>query len=115
MIYRQTNMPIQATAGDAWTDGKSFKRVLSRGGAWENVNLGEKHCDEVEHEQSTQPKAEQRLEDTEVPSGTGESTPGDGDNRETVSEPSGDSGPEDTSLTAPDEEGVDANGSPVVS
>jgi hypothetical protein len=114
MIYKQSNMPTGAQVGDAWVcPHKSFKRVLSRGGAWENVNLGETHRDEVNHEQGAQPEAEQRDESSEVPSGAGESAPGDGNDGETLSESSGD-GEEDTVLDPPEGEGVDGNGSPVV-
>jgi hypothetical protein len=85
MIHEQTNMPTRATTGDVWLGPKGeFKRVLSRGGAWENVNLGSKHPDEVSHEQDQlqRPEAEQRVESPEVPAGAGESTPGNGDDGE---------------------------------
>ena len=139
MIHKQATLPAHASTGDVWLDPKgSFKRVLSRGGAWENVNLGSKHPDEVDHEQGAQPEAEQRDESTEVSGGTGESAPGNGDDGETLSEPSGERGPEDTLLEGfqtgesgstsepssppsqpsteapPEGEGVDGNGSPVV-
>lgn len=117
MIYKQHQTPAHANVGDAWVcPHNSFKRVLSRGGAWENVNLGEKHRDEVEHEQesSAQPEAVAGDDSAEVPSGTGESAPGNGDDGETVSEPSGERGSEDTSVDPPEGEGVDGNGSPVV-
>lgn len=123
MIYKQHHQPQGAVTGSVWLcPHKSFKRVLSRGGAWENVNLGETHPDEKDHddEQSAQPETEQRLESTEVPLGTGESAPGDGDNGEAVSEPSGQRGPEDQSVGDQPEpvvdrgEGFDGNGSPVV-
>lgn len=115
MIYTQTTLPTQAKTGDAWVcPHKSFKRVLSRGGAWENVNLGETHRDEVDHEQSAQPEAEQRDEGTEVSDvGTDQSASGDGDDGETVSESSGD-GEEDPGVDTDEGEGVDGNGSPVV-
>lgn len=115
MIHKQSNMPVHAQTGDAWVCPKgTFKRVLSRGGAWENVNLGEKHRDEVDHEQSAQPEAEPGDDGAEVSSGTGESAPGDGNNGETVPESSGERGSEDTVLDPPEGEGVDGNGSPVV-
>ncbi len=137
MKFEQHQMPTGAKPGDAWVCPKgTFKRVLSRGGAWENVNLGETHRDEVDHEQSAQPEAEQRDESSEVPVGTGESTSGNGDDGETVSEPSGERGPQDSVLSEPaghetnddvsetgepltstgpiEGEGVDGNGSPVV-
>lgn len=118
MIYKQHHLPVGAvTIGSVWLcPHNSFKRVLSRGGAWENVNLGSKHPDEKDHEgvesyeQSTQPETEQRVDSPEVPSGTGEPTPGNGDNGETVSEPSGERGPEDTGIG----EGVDSDPPPVV-
>ncbi len=141
MIFKQVLMPTGAKTGDAWVCPKgTFKRVLSRGGAWENVNLGETHRDEVDHEQEqrgerTEP--EQRESDgTEVPVGTGESTSGNGDDGKTLSESGGDSGPQDSVLSEPaghesnddvsktgepltstgpiEGEGVDGNGSPVV-
>lgn len=120
MIYKQHQTPAHANVGDAWVcPHNSFKRVLSRGGAWENVNLGETHRDEVNHEQEQrEPGAEpeQRESDsTEVPGGSGESTSGNGDNGETVPESSGGlSGSEDTSVDPSEGEGVDGNGSPVV-
>lgn len=142
MIHKQSGTPVGAHTGDAWLDPKgSFKRVLSRGGAWENVNLGEKHRDEVDHEQEQRAEPEQREPGgTEVSSGAGESAPGDGDDGETVSESSGGRGTENAGVTAPaghetnddvsgdgepltstgpieggaEGEGVDGNGSPVV-
>lgn len=128
MIHKQSNMPVHANVGDAWEcPHKSFKRVLSRGGAWENVNLGETHRDEVEHEQQSGSEAEPGVDSPEISVGAGESTSGDGNDGETVSEPSGGlSGSEDPGVIgpAPTEEelqkfvqegsGVDGNGSPVV-
>lgn len=90
MIYKTIDLPRNASIGDAWVGPRNdFKRVLSRGGAWENVNIGAKHPDEVDHEQSTQPETEQRNDSSEVPSRPGESAPGDGDDGQTVSESSG--------------------------
>lgn len=120
MIYEQVLMPTGAQVGDAWVcPHKSFKRVLSRGGAWENVNLGETHRDEVNHEQEQrEPGAEpeQRESDsTEVPGGTGESTSGNGDDGETVSEPSEHAERTGAQVAGVEEEpGIDGNGSPVV-
>lgn len=80
MIHKQPSMPINAQPGDAWVHPKGeFKRVLSRGGAWENVNLGSTHPDEVDHEQVTQPEAQLGDDGTEVSSRTGESASGNGD------------------------------------
>jgi hypothetical protein len=137
MIYKQHSMPQGAQTGSAWVcPHGSFKRVLSRGGAWENVTPGTTHPDEVSHEEKKQrPKAEQRVDVAEVPSGTGESTQGDGDNGEVsgvpVAEPEDPgvtfdsaSEPDSTGQSAPSTEaanndgpqgeGVDGNGSPVV-
>lgn len=133
MIYKQHHQPAGAVIGSVWLCPMgSFKRVLSRGGAWENVNLGSKHPDEKDHddEQSTQPKTEQRDESSEVSGGADQSTSGNGDDGEAVSEPGGERGPEDPVLEEPvinpdsleeieieipsEGEGVDANGSPVV-
>lgn len=82
-IHTQTDIPTHAQIGDAWTDGKSFKRVLSRGGAWENVNLGEKHKDEVDHGEQQEQRAETKQRDgvpgTELPEGADSTAQGDGD------------------------------------
>lgn len=132
MIYKQHHIPQNAVIGSVWLcPNESFKRVLSRGGAWENVNPGSKHPDEKDHddEQSAQPETEQRNESPEVPVGAGESAPGDGDNGEAVSEPGGERGTEDSGVEPdtsfdeagidpeeipPEEPGVDGNGSPVL-
>lgn len=58
MIHNQATEPRNAAVGDAWTDGKSFKRVLSRGRSWENVNIGATHQDEVDHDQQERERAE---------------------------------------------------------
>jgi hypothetical protein len=63
MIYNQLNEPRNASIGDAWTDGKSFKRVLSRGRSWENVNIGATHPDEVDHDQQERERAEAKQRD----------------------------------------------------
>lgn len=137
MIYKQHHLPQNAAIGSVWLcPHNSFKRVLSRGGAWENVNLGSTHPDEKDHdnEQSTQPETEQRNDSPEVSIGADQSAPGNGDNGETVSESSVGRGAEDISVksdsvsqstpeTGPAEstvpvategEGFDGNGSPVV-
>lgn len=117
MIHEQLTTPIGASIGDAWVDPHgSFKRVLSRGGAWENVNPGAKHPDEVDHEQGTQPEAQLGDESSEVPSGTGESASGNGDDGQAPE--SAVDGEENAGLTTGGDgfegEGVDGNGSPVV-
>jgi hypothetical protein len=145
MIHQQTTLPRVAKIGDVWTDGKTFKRVLSRGSAWENVNLGSKHPDEVlplkhgqqevDDEQQQATGAEAGRQRAEVPSGAGESAPGNGDDGQALSESSVGAGPQDAGLiqgntplgpeTAGDpnpdyrpdaarEPGIDANGSPVL-
>lgn len=127
MIYKQHHIPPQnAVIGSVWLcPVNSFKRVLSRGGAWENVNLGSKHPDEKDHddEQSTQPETKQRNESPEVSLGASESASGDGDDGKAVSESSVGRGAEDAVLMGFGEapgpgvgegEGVDGNGSPVV-
>lgn len=131
MIYKQHHMPQHAEIGSAWLcPNGSFKRVLSRGGAWENVNPGSTHPDEKDHddEQSAQPEAEQRNDSPEVSVGAGESAPGNGDDGQVPSVPTGE---EDTGVDLPEAdinpdsleeievdikegEGVDGNGSPVV-
>lgn len=69
-IHKTTQIPSNAKVGDVWTDETSFKRVLSRGGAWENVNLGATHPDEVKHDDAEQrPEAEQRQQDPRVGGG----------------------------------------------
>lgn len=83
MKYIQHHMPQGAKTGSVWEcPNKSFKRVLSRGGAWENVQPGTQHPDERDHDDDQAkepgPQTEQRFEDTEVSGGTGESAPGDG-------------------------------------
>lgn len=102
MIYRTIDLPRNAQIGDAWVGPREdFKRVLSRGGAWENVNLGSKHPDEKDHddEQSKQPEAEQRVDSPEVSLGTGESPPGDGDDGQMSGSGHVGEGPEDAGLT----------------
>lgn len=111
MIYKTKHIPVlRPQIGDVWTDEKTFKRVYSRGGAWENVNLGSKHPDEADHEQSNEPKAEQRHDSTQVSGGAGEPASGDGDDGKTVPESGVGAGPQDPVLTGP---GIDANGSDV--
>lgn len=118
MIYKQHHMPQHAVIGSAWLcPNGSFKRVLSRGGAWENVNPGSTHPDERDHddEQSAQSKTEQRDKSSEVPVRAGESTPRDGDDGQVPPvQPSGEenTGVGEADQTAPP--GVDANGSEVV-
>lgn len=145
MIYKQHQTPEHAKVGDAWVcPHKSFKRVLSRGGAWENVNLGSTHSDEVDHEQEqriewSEPKQRESI-GTKVSSGAGESSQGNGDDGQMPGTPNGgeeNSGvvhtpeapenPVNNSTEADPEtsegfrrvesfegEGVDGNGSPVV-
>ena len=111
MIYKQHHQPQGAVTGSVWLcPQNSFKRVLSRGGAWENVNIGAKHPDERDHddEQEQRPETEQRNESPEVPLGAIESTQGTGDDGQALPE-SGEQS-EDQGVG----EGVDANGSPVV-
>lgn len=94
MIYKQHHQPESAVTGSVWLcPNGSFKRVLSRGGAWENVNLGSTHPDEKDHDddvrsdegetneqiESERPETEQQLEGGEVSGGAGESAQGDGD------------------------------------
>lgn len=40
--------PRNARPGDAW-EGPGFKRVLSKGGSWDNINVGGTHPDELDH------------------------------------------------------------------
>lgn len=104
MIYKQHHLPpSNAVMGSVWLcPHNSFKRVLSRGGAWENVNPGSKHPDEKDHDDEPQqqpgPEALTGDDSPEVPLGTGESAPGDGNNGETVSEPGVGSGAENSVL-----------------
>lgn len=138
MIYKQHHTPQQAVIGSAWLcPNGSFKRVLSRGGAWENVNPGSIHPDERDHDDEQQQKqraeAEQSgVEVPEVSAGAGESAPGNGDDGQVPGVP--DSEPENTGVESlpetdinPDsleeieievetqeEPGVDGNGSPVL-
>lgn len=118
MIHEQTHQPRNAKVGDAWTDGKSFKRVLSRGGAWENVNLGSKHPDEVDHDAAEQrPEAEQQQQGAgESSDGSGELPQGDGDNGQVPGGAAGQGQQESEPVapTSPETGGVDGNGSPVV-
>ena len=115
MIYKTAKLPVLTpSVGDVWLcPHGSFKRVLSRGGAWENVNLGSKHPDEKDHdyEQSSQSKAEQRDENTEISSGAGKSSSGNGDDGEMPGGGRDGEGSEDASLKG---EGVDGEGSEVV-
>ena len=145
MRYTQHHMPQGAKTGSAWLcPNNSFKRVLSRGGAWENVQPGTKHPDEKDHDDEQvkqEPGAEAQREPEQVPGGSGEPAPGDGGNGQAVSE-SGEqpgtqnagvalvtaehptTGEEPESVVDPESleevekpaegEGVDANGSPVV-
>lgn len=85
MIYKQHHMPQHAAIGSSWLcPNGSFKRVLSRGGAWENVNPGATHPDEKDHDdeqqQSERAETQPGVDSTEVPVGAGEPSPGDGDN-----------------------------------
>lgn len=136
MIYKQHHMPQHAVIGSAWLcPNDSFKRVLSRGGAWENVSPGTTHPDERDHDdeqqQNERTETEQRVDSTEVPAGAGESAPGDGDDGQVSGGGHVGEGAEDTSvitetriveeigdgtitLRKPEEPGVDANGSPVL-
>ena len=134
MIYKQHHLPQDAKTGSVWLcPNNSFKRVLSRGGAWENVNLGSTHPDEKDHEdeqtQEPGPETEPGDSDAEVSGGTGESASGDGDDGQATD--ADDAGEKDESVTdsnpanldqdyddperSDDGEGIDANGSPVVS
>lgn len=100
MIHKQLNIPTSATTGDAWVSPNGdFKRVLSRGGAWENVNPGSKHPDEADHEQVTQPEAQLGDESAEVPSGAGEPASGDGDDGQAA--PTGVVGEENSGMSEP--------------
>lgn len=115
MIYKQHHMPQHAMIGSAWLcPNGSFKRVLSRGGAWENVNPGSTHPDERDHDEPQQQRTETKPGDDspEVPVGTGESAPGNGDDGQVP--PVQPSGEENTGVALPEGEGVDGNGSPVV-
>jgi len=125
VIHKQVNVPMNAQVGDAWVSpDESFKRVLSRGGAWENVNLGETHKDEVDHEQQQRAQAEQRDDSAEVSSGTSAPAPGDGNDGQVSGVSTGgeeDSGvirtpeaPENHIDNAPKEEGIDSDRPPVV-
>lgn len=82
MIYKQDGIPALATRGDAWVCPRgTFKRVLSRGGAWENVNLGSKHPDEVDHDnQEQRAKAQQQDDRTQVSERPDQTAQGPGDN-----------------------------------
>ncbi len=128
-IHRTIDLPSGAKAGDAWVGPRGdFKRVLSRGGAWENVNPGVKHPDEVDHgeQQQERPETEQRDDSTEVSGGPSESAPGDGDDGQVSGVSTG--GEENSGVTPPpppnpegslgsglsEDPGIDANGSPVV-
>ena len=123
-IFQQLHMPEQASRGDVWTDGETFKRVYSRGGAWENCNLGSKHPDEDWPEGDSHVEQESGPETgghtSEVSLGTSEPASGDGDDGQDPAE-SGEgqeSAPlieEDSDVRDDDEgEGIDANGSPVL-
>lgn len=113
MIYTQSEIPSNARAGDAWVaPDQSFKRVLSRGHSWENVNIGSKHPDEADHEQA---KVEQPP--VQVSGGTSAGAQGDGDNGQGATGTSDEIGQKQPEAVAggPFEgEGVDGNGSPVV-
>lgn len=114
MIFKTSYVPVlNPQVGDVWTDEKSFKRVYSRGHAWENVNLGERHPDEANHEQSNEPKAEQRLDDPQISGGASESASRNGDDGQAVPESSVGAGSQDIELTASEGPGIDANGSDV--
>lgn len=134
MIYKQHHMPQGAKMGSVWLcPNHSFKRVLSRGGAWENVAPGSKHPDEKDHdnEQQQEQRAEAEQPGVEIPevsAGASESTQGDGDDGEVPSVPSVEEdagvGPpeadinpdslEEIEIDIKEGEGVDGNGSPVV-
>lgn len=120
MIYESDTMPEHAQIGDAWTDGQTFKRVLSRGRSWENVPLGANHPDEADHEQQLREReAAEQKRALQVSGGTSESTQGNGDDGQ--SSASTEQSQQDTAVTAEVEpekesagEGVDGNGSPVL-
>ncbi len=108
MIHKQHTLPTHAKIGDAWVcPHKSFKRVLSRGGAWENVNLGETHRDEVNHEQeqrSERAEPEQREPGSaEVSVGSDQSAQGAGDDGQVsgVSTDGGIGGEENSGVSEP--------------
>jgi hypothetical protein len=85
MIYKQHHQPAGAKTGSAWVCPKgTFKRVLSRGGAWENLNIGSTHHDEVDHaaEEFQRAEAQQQQHSPEVPSGAGQLSSRDGNNGE---------------------------------
>lgn len=113
-VFKTKEQPPTANRGDVWTDGKTFKRVYSRGGAWENVNLGSKHPDEDWPEQETSDEHQESGPETlgepeQVSVGSGESAPGDGDDGKASGSAAGEP------QTGPIEgEGVDGNGSPVL-
>lgn len=116
-IHKQSFQPRTAQCGDVWTDGVSFKRVLSRGGAWENVNLGSKHIDEVDHDKQEQrPEAVVQQQGSGVDGGAGGAGAGPqgaGDDGQVSRSIDGQKGPGE--VTDPVEgEGVDGDGSPVV-
>lgn len=112
MIHKQAALPTKAQVGDAWVDPQgTFKRVLSRGGAWENVNLGSKHPDEADHGSEQRSEAEQQNVSTDISAGTDPVSQGDGDNGEVPGTGQEPEGAKDTGL---EDGGVDGNGSPVV-
>ena len=76
-----TAPPAGAAVGDVWTDDKTYKRVLSRGGAWENVDLGAKHPDEVD-DNGGQSGAEAGGQSSQVSDGSDSTAQGDGDDGE---------------------------------
>lgn len=114
--FNQITMPTGAKVGDSWEHPSfGYRRVFSKGHSWENVTGGT-HPDEVKHEEDAN---EQQIAGAkagglgaEVPTGTGESASGDGNNGEAVSESSGQG--EVTGSVAPADPGIDANGSDVV-
>lgn len=135
MIYKQHHMPQQAVIGSVWLcPSGSFKRVLSRGGAWENVNPGSKHPDEKDHDDEQQQvqrtETQPGNDSPEVSAGTGEPSSGNGDDGQVSRGEHVDEGAENTGVDLPEAiinpdsleeieidvqgEGVDANGSPVV-
>lgn len=112
-IHKQTEMPINAKVGDAWTDiEETFKRVFSQGGAWENVAPGSRHPDEVNHvETEERPEAQHGDDGAEVSGGPSEPAPGNGDNGEM---PVSNGGGQENSPLVEGVEGVDSNTPPVV-
>lgn len=97
-VFDQATMPESAEVGDVWTDQVNFKRVFSRGGAWENVNLGSRHPDEPVEETTDERStgAEAGGSGTDVPEQPDSAAQGAGDDGQ-ASEPA--SGEEPESVT----------------